>query len=212
MPLEQQPDQKPEQTPSPSKKLLTLEQQKEQENKFLIVTPNRASKRKESETAKKERLLANLSRPTRKPTLEGHPIPSMMQQAETAIARIERIGTNVIDFIPVLGSIKMIAEGIRGKQFATGKSIEGKSRLVHGISGVAFLALDITGIGAIASELGKGGLKIGARILEKETLAKIAETTLAHEELPRLIVRGEQRISKKEALAENKERMIKQEV
>lgn len=72
--------------------------------------------------------------------------------------------TNALDFLPVIGSAKMIAEGLRGKQFGTDKEIKGLGRLVHTASGVGFLALDMTGIGALASELGKGALKVGEHV------------------------------------------------
>jgi hypothetical protein len=113
---------------------------------------------------------------------------------------VKKITTNVVDFIPIVGSIKMILEGLKGKQYGTEKEITGSRRLVHGISGVVFLGLDITGVGAIASEVGKGVIKIGERALVRN-----AEEALAREvvekEATKLAVRGEKRIDRKEKIA-----------
>lgn len=81
----------------------------------------------------------------------------------------KNIITNVIDLIPVIGSVKMILEGINGEQYISHKKIIGRSRELYSISGLIFLFLDITGLGAIMSDLGKGIIKLG----EHFTLKKI---------------------------------------
>lgn len=74
--------------------------------------------------------------------------------------------TNALDFIPIIGSVKMALEGIRGEQFLTHKKIiKEPGRGIHTIAGFAFLVLDMTSVGTIFSEFGKGVLKIGGRVL-----------------------------------------------
>lgn len=111
--------------------------------------------------------------------------------------RVKRAVTNITDFVPVIGSIKMILEGLKGKQYGTEKEITGLGRFIHTTSGIVFLALDLTGVGAILSEVGKGVIKIGER-----ALVRSAEETLAREvvekEATKLVVRGEKRIDEKE--------------
>ncbi len=116
--------------------------------------------------------------------------------------KVKRIATNVTDFVPVVGSIKMIMEGWKGEQYGTEKEIKGVGRVIHTVSGVVFLALDLTGIGAIASELGKGVIKIGERVALrtlKETLAR----EVIGKEVTKLALRGSTRIDKKEKIVIN---------
>ena len=75
--------------------------------------------------------------------------------------------TNSADFIPVIGSGKMIIESMRGRQFGTGKRYNPLQRIIHGVAGAGFLAADMTGIGSIASLAGKGAMKIGLRTGER---------------------------------------------
>lgn len=77
--------------------------------------------------------------------------------------------TNLFDFIPIIGSIKMIVEGLRGKQFGTAKVLHGTIRSIHTIFGLSFFILDMTSFGTIFSEVGKGLLKLGERIALKST-------------------------------------------
>lgn len=114
--------------------------------------------------------------------------------------KIKRIATNVTDFIPVIGSAKMILEGITGNQIGTGKKIESWSRIIHGGSGVVFLAFDLTGLGAIGSELGKIGVKVALRSIEKGTLKKVVGNKIIQKEAIELSVLGEKRIKAKEEL------------
>ncbi|MDI9354828.1 MAG: hypothetical protein QM532_01170 [Cyanobium sp. MAG06] len=76
-------------------------------------------------------------------------------------------GSEAVDFVPVVGSVKMIAEGLRGKQYGSGKEIKGVNRAIHAVAGAGFLVSDLTGIGAVASIAGKGALKVGVKTMEK---------------------------------------------
>lgn len=97
--------------------------------------------------------------------------------------------SKVSDFLPIIGSSKMILEGMTGEQMGTKKILEGWRRAVHGVSGAAFLAADLTGIGAVGSIVGKGlirgGIKLRERSLEKNVLK---------EESIKLAERGHKRV------------------
>ncbi|MDQ5957050.1 MAG: hypothetical protein QG614_21 [Patescibacteria group bacterium] len=90
--------------------------------------------------------------------------------------RRQEIGSAALDFVPVLGSAKMVHESFTGQQEFTGHKIEGWRRLVHGVSGAAFLASDLSGVGAVASLGGKallrGGIKFGEKIASKSLTSK----------------------------------------
>ncbi|MBP6948527.1 MAG: hypothetical protein KBC41_04170 [Candidatus Pacebacteria bacterium] len=118
--------------------------------------------------------------------------------------RLKRITTNVVDFIPIVGSAKMMIEGILGKQYGTDKEIQGLNRVIHTVSGTAFLALDVTGLGSLLSEVGKGALKIGERAIVRSAEEKIARATF-EKETAKLIGRGEKRINEKEKIANSLE-------
>lgn len=128
----------------------------------------------------------------------------------------KKLATNIIDFIPVIGSTKMIIEGLRGKQFGTEKEIQGLGRIIHSGSGVLFLILDVTGAGAIISELGKGVFKVGERIVLKdlehvvekaalEEAGKIAAHGIIEKEAEVLLARGELRHEKAKTLSEKQD-------
>jgi hypothetical protein len=175
--------------------LLTSEEQK----RFLVEPAH--NKQLSNDDTKKAVLLKKLEEPLHRETIpqfEKKDPEITMLKIHTTRTRVGRTATNVVDFIPIIGSAKMIIEAIRGEQFGTEKEISGKVRLIHGISGVGFLVADLTGIGAIASEFGKAGIKI----LEKEVLVKIVENAIIKEEAVKLAVKGEQRIAKKEKLTE----------
>jgi hypothetical protein len=110
--------------------------------------------------------------------------------------------TNGVDFLPIVGSAKMLLEGVLGKQYGTHKELIGKVRILHGVSGLVFLVLDATGIGAIASEAGKLGVKLSLRTLEKETVEKVLESQVIKEEGAKLTTRGNERVKRKEELRE----------
>lgn len=103
--------------------------------------------------------------------------------------KIATLVTNSIDFIPVIGSIKMVIEGIRGEQFGTHKKFAEIPRGIHTIAGFSFLFLDMTTVGVIFSEFGKGVIKLGGRTLVvsaeetvvKDALLKVAEEVGIHE-------------------------------
>lgn len=127
---------------------------------------------------------------------------TVLSNPEGTASRAALITTNLVDFIPVIGSAKMAYEGLIGQQVGTGKKLSTKERLAHGISGAAFFALDITGIGALVSEAGKVGIKLGARMFEKEALEKIVTNKVAQEEGGKLTTRGKKRNSMEQNIAQ----------
>lgn len=115
-------------------------------------------------------------------------------------AQKKRIVTNIVDFVPFVGSAKMAIEGIRGKQFGTDKEIHGVARVMHTAFGVGFFALDCTGVGIIAEELGKGVIKFG-EIAALRTAEEIAAREIIKKEVAILAARGMTRIDRKEEIA-----------
>lgn len=85
-----------------------------------------------------------------------------------------------IDFIPVIGSVKIIIEGVRGKQYGTHRELTGIPKGIHTISGLSFLVLDMTTLGTIFSEFGKGVLKIGERVLIKSAEQVVMRDAMVH--------------------------------
>ncbi|MBV9349265.1 MAG: hypothetical protein JO026_00780 [Patescibacteria group bacterium] len=61
-----------------------------------------------------------------------------------------------LNFIPVIGGVKMSLEGLIGKTLSQ-KGLVGKERIIHTAVGVGSLALDAFGVG----ELGKDSILIG---------------------------------------------------
>ena len=98
--------------------------------------------------------------------------------------KIRSIVTNGMDFIPIIGSFKMIVEGLRGKQLMTKIEMKGIVRALHMFMGIVFLLLDITGIGAILSAVGKGAIKYSEllmlRKLEENLARHIVEEDVPH--------------------------------
>ncbi|MDD3940450.1 MAG: hypothetical protein PHQ01_02660 [Candidatus Pacebacteria bacterium] len=126
------------------------------------------------------------------------------------------IATNAADFIPVVGSGKMIMEAVRGKQYGTDNKIKGAGRVVHGVAGAAFLAADLSGAGAVASAGGKilmrGGMKMAGRGAEKmvaksterlgeKALEREAQKKILKRESLKLYDRGKERRKRQEKLA-----------
>lgn len=111
------------------------------------------------------------------------------------------LASDITDFVPVVGSAKMIKEAISGEQMGTGNKIEGWRRVVHGVTGAAFLAADLTGIGAVGSIAGKalmrGGIKVGEKVAERQILQS-GEKAIFKKEGSKLIERGEVRIERQE--------------
>lgn len=71
-------------------------------------------------------------------------------------SKLVRLSSDAVDFIPVVGSAKMIAESVYGQTLAGEKLTKGQ-RALRFAEGSIFLALDLTGVGATAST----GLKAG---------------------------------------------------
>lgn len=117
--------------------------------------------------------------------------------------------TNALDFIPIVGSIKMTIEGIRGKQYGTHKELRDIPRGIHTVAGLSFLVLDMTTVGVIFSSFGKGVIKIGAKTLVKsaeevvlkDSLIKVVEEVGIHELLKKestvLIEKAEHTLEKR---------------
>ena len=122
-----------------------------------------------------------------------------LETQDTRKSKVMRVASTVTDFIPVIGSIKMIAESFRGKQYGTDKEIKGWGRFLHGASGMAFLALDVTGVGAVASEIGKGILKISERMAMKAVERKASQEILKRE-AEQLFIRGKERSKRAEEM------------
>jgi hypothetical protein len=116
--------------------------------------------------------------------------------------------TNALDFIPVVGSIKMAIEGVRGKQYGTHKELRDIPRGIHTVAGLSFLVLDMTTVGVIFSEFGKGIIKLGTKslvksaeeVVLKDSLIKVAEEVGIHELLKKestvLIEKAEHKLEK----------------
>lgn len=114
----------------------------------------------------------------------------------------KRFLSSAADFVPVVGSYKMIHEAVIGKQLGTKEKIKGWRRLVHGAAGAAFLASDLTGIGSLASLGGKalmrGSIKVGEKVLEKKLLMETAEK-VAEKSAERAALRASDRILEEQA-------------
>lgn len=66
-------------------------------------------------------------------------------------SRLKKLALEAVDFIPIVGSAKMIGEGVAGKTMSGNELTKGR-RILHTVEGVVFLTLDLTGVGAIGSE------------------------------------------------------------
>lgn len=86
----------------------------------------------------------------------------------TAKSRLYKLACGAADFIPVVGPAKMLAEAAQGQTLG-GDTLTGWKRFLHGAEGLTFLAIDLTGFGAVATKLakaGKGGL-MSAKLLTR---------------------------------------------
>lgn len=132
-----------------------------------------------------------------------------------SIHKVKNWTSHTADFVPVVGSAKMVYEAVKGEQIGTGKSISGWQRAAHGVTGAAFLAADLTGVGALGSIAGKaiarGGIKIGEHVIEQsaekvaeriavEQIERSALAEAAKLEAAKLAARGDQRIQKSEQI------------
>ncbi len=135
-----------------------------------------------------------------------------------SVHNVKKWTSHAADFVPVIGSAKMVYESMRGTQVGTGTSISGWQRAVHGATGAAFLAADLTGVGALGSIAGKalarGGVKVGERMMTKageEAVINTASRQTAEEymqgaastELSKLAMRGDARVQKSEQISQN---------
>lgn len=77
-----------------------------------------------------------------------------------AKSKLFKFACGAADFIPVVGPAKMLLEAAAGKTLG-GDKLSGWKRFLHGAEGAVFLAIDLTGYGAVATKLAKAG-KSGA--------------------------------------------------
>lgn len=135
-----------------------------------------------------------------------------------SIHKVKNWTSHAADFVPVVGSAKMVYEAVKGEQIGTGKSISGWQRAAHGVTGAAFLAADLTGVGALGSIAGKaiarGGIKIGEHIIESSAVEAGSRTVIEHAEKENLlssaknqagslIENGDQRVQKSEEISKS---------
>lgn len=78
------------------------------------------------------------------------------EESKTKAQKLKALAFEAVDFIPVAGSAKMLAEGLYGKTMS-GEELSKTKRVIHSVEGAVFLAVDLTGMGAIASTGIKGG-------------------------------------------------------
>jgi hypothetical protein len=99
------------------------------------------------------------------------------------------------DWVPVVGSAKMVGESVAGKRL-DGRRLSGTDRVRHGATGAAFMAADMTGVGEV-TRLGKAGM-IAARLGEQE-VARAAGRQMSKEG-GKLYERGRQRAAANDAV------------
>ena len=73
------------------------------------------------------------------------------------------LATEAVNFIPFVGSAKMIAEGAKGRELITGRELKGKERFMHTAEGAVFFALDFTGVGGVAGKAATRGGRLAGR-------------------------------------------------
>lgn len=66
--------------------------------------------------------------------------------------KLKKLAIDGVDFIPVVGSTKMIAESAAGETLG-GEKLSSFRRLMHGTEGSVFLAMDLTGLAPAADGL-----------------------------------------------------------
>ena len=71
-------------------------------------------------------------------------------------SKLYKLAAEAVNFIPVIGSAKMIGEGLSGRTMA-GERLSKGQRIWHATEGAVFLALDLTGVGIAAAENLKAG-------------------------------------------------------
>lgn len=84
-----------------------------------------------------------------------------------------KLAMESLDLIPVIGSVKMIGEGLAGTTLSGEKLSTGK-RILHFTEGAVFLTLDLTGVGITAAEGMKSGRVItrAAALMRKTGMAR----------------------------------------
>lgn len=125
---------------------------------------------------------------------------AMEEAGEKRTSVLKDALSTAADLLPFAGGAKMTAEAFAGKT-ATGEKMTGRARTIHGVMGVASLALDFTGIGEAGKAVGlvgksvefvgKMGVKLGERgaLQAAELFAKTAAFMAEH---PEAVVKAEQ--------------------
>jgi hypothetical protein len=190
----------------------------QQQEKFLVLHVENEA-RMEKDRLTQEELLRTIkaiaiTNPTEKSSISTQSMSfgqEVGKESPKEVSMTTKVITHGVDFIPIVGSAKMIMEGVRGKQYGTDKEIRGTARIIHTASGAVFLALDVTGVGALASEAGKGLLKVGERVAlrkieqvaEREVVLKAGEGVsreVLEKEVGKLVTRGKRRQEKQEEI------------
>ncbi|MBX4187424.1 MAG: hypothetical protein KW802_04225 [Candidatus Doudnabacteria bacterium] len=89
---------------------------------------------------------------------------------ETGLSKKEKflkLAIDAIDFVPIVGSAKMVGEGLAG-QTMSGEKLSRNKRMIKTAEGAVFLALDLTGIGMAATE----GMKAGSLVTRSAALMR----------------------------------------
>ncbi len=92
----------------------------------------------------------------------------IQEQDPQAKSRLYEFACAAMDFIPLAGPAKMIGEAAAGKTLG-GETLEGWKRVLHGLEGTVFLAIDLTGFGVVATKLAKAGKSatMGPRLITR---------------------------------------------
>lgn len=110
---------------------------------------------------------------------------AIKEEDPSAKARLYKFACGAADFIPVIGPAKMLVEAVAGKTLG-GEQLEGWKRFLHGTEGLVFLAIDLTGYGAVATKLvkaGKSGLMAAKLITRTAALMRVLK-------VPRVVYRS----------------------
>ena len=75
------------------------------------------------------------------------------------VTRGERAVSTVLDFVPVVGNVKGLAEAITGQNFITGEELSTGERVLTGI----FSCLGLGAEGALVKNVGKAAVKDGLK-------------------------------------------------
>ncbi len=81
---------------------------------------------------------------------------AIAEKDPAAKSKLYKFACSAADFVPVVGPAKMLVEATVGRTLG-GETLTGWKRFLHGAEGAVFLAVDMTGYGAVATKLAKAG-------------------------------------------------------